>query len=351
MGFDFCFRIPVCRPGNEKILVTAFLFRICIFTGMLFFVYYGLQSEISCDYARNIALLSVIPFFTVPLVLTNDCNHLIWADVVLNERQNTLVIQHGTGFWVFWIYSFGLIISGIYNLFSSIYEFPSYYRSQAGTLLIATVIPVIGNLMYVTALNPVLGFDWTPLSFMFSGMVITFGIVKYRMFDLVPIARNKLIDTMDDGVMVVNSEGFIENINPAVSRIFNLSESVMHKPFYKIFSAYPQFICTVGSSKMEEVDLEIGRNETVRFYHARISPVRDHTKKEGKISGYLIEIHDISSIKMAENELKEINNKLIAEVEERGKLIDDLDAFAHTVAHDLRNSLGNIYSSVEMITG
>ena len=60
-------------------------------------------------------------------------------------------------------------------------------------------------------------------------------------------------------------------------------------------------------------------------------------------------VHNITSLKQTEDELKESNKKLRIEIENREKLIDDLDAFAHTVAHDLKNSLGSIVSSSELI--
>src|SRR5690606_25945614 len=61
------------------------------------------------------------------------------------------------------------------------------------------------------------------------------------------------------------------------------------------------------------------------------------------------QLNDITSLKETENKLKQVNKKLEAEVEERGRLIEDLDAFAHTVAHDLKNSLGSINHVAEII--
>jgi signal transduction histidine kinase len=51
----------------------------------------------------------------------------------------------------------------------------------------------------------------------------------------------------------------------------------------------------------------------------------------------------------AEEELKKTNSQLLAEIEKREKLIEDLDAFAHTVAHDLKNSLSSIFSASEIM--
>jgi PAS domain S-box-containing protein len=287
----------------------------------------------------NLAALSVIPLITIPLALTNEYHNLIWKNATLHPDLNMIIIEHGTWFWIFWSYSITLIFAGLYNLLRSIYEFTAYYRSQVSTLLIATLIPLAGNVMYITGLNPIPGFDWTPVLFVFSGLVITFGIVKYRMFDLVPFARNKLIDTMSDGVIVINSEGFIEDFNPAVPRIFNFhTKPILRKRFASVFSVYPNLVVAIEEQK-SLVEIETDENGQANFYQIRITPVYDRNQQ---FSGHLLQINEITSLKNTENKLK-------AEIEERGRLIEDLDAFAHTVAHDLRNSLGSIYSSSEII--
>jgi PAS domain S-box-containing protein len=290
---------------------------------------------------RNLAALSVIPFVTIPLALTNDFHHLIWKNVALNSEMNMMIIEHGPWFWIFWSYSITLIFAGLFNLFRSVYEFAAYYRSQVGTLLIATLIPLAGNVMYITGLNPIPGFDWTPVLFIFTGFVITFGIIRFRMFNLVPFARNKLIDTMSDGVIVVNSEGFIEDFNPAVAQIFNFyTKPIIRKRFSSIFSAYPDLVTALEEKKGNLVEIKTG-GETGKqnYYQIRISPIHDRNRQ---FSGHLLQINEITWLKETEQNLKE-------EIEKRGRLIEDLDAFAHTVAHDLRNSLGLVNSSSEVI--
>ncbi len=296
---------------------------------------------------RNITLLSVIPFITIPLALTSDYHTLIWKEVTLDASRNMTLIEHGTWFWIFWAYSIALILAGIFNLFRSIYTFTSYYKSQVGTLLIATLIPLIGNVMYVTGLTPIPGFDWTPVLFVFTGLVITFGIVKYRMFNLVPFARNKLIDTMSNGVIVINSEGFIEDYNPAVKQIFNLeNKSIIRKPFSEIFGGYKNLLTELKTGETQLTGIETDGPESPHYYQVQISPVYSENQQ---LSGHLIQINDITSLKKTENKLKETNQQLKTEVEERGRLIDDLDSFAHAVAHDLRSSLGSVYSFSEII--
>jgi PAS domain S-box-containing protein len=296
---------------------------------------------------RNINVLSVIPFLTVLLVFTNESHHLVWKDVFFNEDESLAIYQHGVWFWIFWTFSIILILSGLYNLYQSIYKFPSFYKSQVNTLVIATIIPLIGNLMYVTGLNPFPGIDWTPILFVFTGLVVTFGVIKYRMFDLVPFARNKLVDNMEDGVLVVNAEGFIEDCNDAALKILNLDPNkVFRKSFSEVFNNYKKFTAGINSEKQHSVEIEIPKKDSKIYYQCMFTPVYN---RKNNFSGHSILVHDITSMKKAEIKLKNLNQQLIAEIDKRGKLINDLESFSHAVAHDLKNSLGSISSSTEIL--
>jgi signal transduction histidine kinase len=286
------------------------------------------------------ALLLILPFLTVPIALTDEHHHLLWKDVIYIEESNMLVISHGIWFWIFWSYSIVLILSGLFYLFQSIYKFSAWYRSQVGTLMIATLIPLGGNLVYVTGINPIPGLDWTPVLFIFTGLVITFGVMKYRMFDLVPFARNKLIDTMSDGVIVINKAGFIEDYNPAILKIFTLEPRViLHQPFKSVFKFYKNMVEAINEGNGTLAEISINEAEDRKYYQARFTKVYDRNMK---FTGHLVQVNDVTSLKLTEGRLK-------AEVEERGRLIQDLDAFAHTVAHDLRSSLGSVYASSEIM--
>jgi len=294
---------------------------------------------------KNIALLLVIPVITIVLVLTNEKHLLMWPLVTLDPVKNIAYYSHGIGFWVFFIYTETLLLLGLYNLVSSIHNFPAYYKRQIGTSLVASVIPIIGNLMYITNINPYPGFDWTPVSFVLTGLIIALGVVRFRMFDIVPLARTKLFEMMNDGVVVTNSEGFIEDCNSAVYTLFNWQKkSIIHEPFEKVFNEYNKL--TEGlSGNLDSIQLEINHEAIKNYYQVRISPIY----RNKQFSGNILLFHDITSIINTEEELKETNGKLLNEIEKREKLIEDLDAFAHTVAHDLRNSLSSILSASEIM--
>ncbi len=295
----------------------------------------------------KVALLSILPFLTILLVFTNHAHHLIWAEVTMDSRLNMLLYRYGPMFWTFWIYSILLILGGLYNLYHTLHKFTAYYKSQIRVLLIATLVPFLGNVLYVTHLNPVPGFDWTPVLFIFTGLVVTFGIFRYKMFDLVPFARNELIETMHDGVLVINSEGFIVDCNQAATTIFNTDHRFMIRKHYaEIFKSHHSLTDEIKKNRNGLIEIATENSTGTSNYQVRISPV---CSMDLKLSGHLILINDITSLKKTENELKDANQQLTDEVTKRDQLIDDLDSFAHTVAHDLRSSLGSLYAAGGMI--
>lgn len=296
---------------------------------------------------RNVALLSILPFITLVMVFTNDYHNLVWTEVTMHPEKNMAIYYHGTWFWIYFGYSQLLIFSGLFNLISSIYKFSSFYRSQVGTLLIASFIPIIGNLMYITRINPIPGFDWTPLTFVFTGITVAFGVIRYRMFDLVPNAKNKLIDSMDDGVVVVNADGFVEDCNPVMFQILESDKkSIVLQSIENVFSKSPGLIKSVREKRKQSLYLDLPVNFVKRFYHITINPIFNH---RNKFSGSFLLFHDITALKSAEKKLKKTNTRLKTEMGKKEKLIESLDSFAHTVAHDLKSLLGSIYSSSEVM--
>lgn len=294
---------------------------------------------------RNTTLLFIIPFITLGLILTNDYHHLVWSNVTWDSKHEMAIYHHAVWFWVFFGFSQIIIYTGLANLVLSIFRFTAYYKSHSSILLIASLFPIFGNLMYVTNLNPYPGFDWTPVSFVLTGLIIALGVFRYRIFNIIPLAKTKLFETMDDGAIVVNNEGIIEDCNPAVYRIFNRQkDSILRESFNTVFKEYKSLIHSVNN-RLASTQLEITRNGLSNYFQIQISPIQHN----GSFSGNLLVFHDVTSLRKAQKELKNTNNQLLEEISKREKLIEELDTFAHTVAHDLRNTLGSIFSASEIM--
>ncbi|MBN1819543.1 MAG: PAS domain-containing protein [Prolixibacteraceae bacterium] len=331
---------------EEKILWSKISYFGIAYLPVLYFLFTTGFSQKKKWIAKNkILLLCILPTIMIPIVFTNDYHHLVWTDVILDEQENIAHYFHGFAFWIFFLFTELLIFAGLYNLLSSVYKFSSYYRSQVYTLVIGSVIPVIGNLLYVSKINPFPGFDWTPVSFVITGFIISLGVIRFRIFDLVPLARNKLLDIINDSIIVVNSEGIIEDCNPAAQRLSgNSGLKITGRSFNSVFKGFEKITKEFDDSAEKRIEYSTGNNKY--FYDILITPLKNI---EERTSGHLLIFHDITKIKNAEESVKEVNKNLLKEIEKKEKLIEDLDAFAHTVAHDIKNPLGAIQSTISLI--
>lgn len=346
--WSMSYALELAAPSIHTRLIWAKLSYLGIaFTPLSYFLISMAFSQNSRMILRkNLILLSVVPFLTILFVFTNDQHQLVWKEI-LTGKTNVTGYEHGIWFWIFVLYSYLLIFSGFLTLLRYLIKQQPKYRPQTGVLLVATLIPLAGNFMYVSGLNPYPGYDWTPVSFVISGIIFSYGVVRHKIFNLVPVARNELIDKMEDGVLVINGNGFTEDCNPSALKIFGLEKKeVINKNFSEAFSRHQFLVKAVTENHKVTVPFDINKNGITEYYHVTVSKV---FSKSGKLPGFILLIHNISALKNAEKELIEKNSQLTTEMETKIKLIEDLDSFAHMVAHDLKNSLGAIYSASEVM--
>lgn len=261
---------------------------------------------------RWIVLLAVIPALTFIFAATNSLHNWIWTGITINPENNIAVYEHGFWFWINIFYSYAVVLVGFIALVIAIFRFPEYYKSQIVLLLLGTVIPIIANVLYVFEPFSIPGFELTPVSFMLTGVFITFALVRFRMFDLVPVARKKLVDIMGDGVVMVDANGRIVDLNPAMETIIGAgSEDLIGSPAARVFSGWKDVVEILNAVKDERYETEIGEGKQRRFYDLYVSIVRS---PQNEYAGHIIVFRDITLRKTVENEreglISELQNSL-----------------------------------------
>jgi hypothetical protein len=143
-------------------------------------------------------LLYVIPVLTVVLVWTNDLHGLIRQNVRLDAVGLFPVIakEYGPWFWVFSVYSDILSVCSVLFCGLTLRRRSALYRRQALALLVGLSLVYLQHLLYISGLHPVSRFDLTPVFLGLSGLIISWGIFRYHLFDIVPVARENVIEHM-----------------------------------------------------------------------------------------------------------------------------------------------------------
>ena len=265
---------------------------------------------------RNLALLVAIPIVALVLVWTNELHGLIWSSLTLDKGWQFLVVEYGPGFWVFWIYSYILLLAGTGLVLSALSRPVRLYRRQSLVTLFAIAAPWIGNMVYVLDLGPWPDLDLTPFAFLLSGVAFLVLLFRYRFLDITPLARDVIIENMRDGVVTIDDRDYVMDLNLAARRILGVSDEIVGK---KLTGVLADHISSPKDPGHDEYFGEIELGPRSRFYELRVSPLNT---TRGDYKGRLLTLSDVTERRRAEKKVQELNEDLEHRVRERSKQLE-----------------------------
>jgi PAS domain S-box-containing protein len=305
---------------------------------------------------RNILLLTIEPVLTVLFSLTNDYHHLFRYSITLNTDGPLPVLDSTFGpiFWVHAVYSYILLLGGTVLLIQAFIRSPQLYRGQVIWLLVGAFAPWAANALYIFGLIPFPVADPTPFAFTVTGMAMAWSIYRYRLLDIVPVARDAVIESMGDAVMVLDAQNRIVDINPTGLNILGRSSAdVIGRRAAEILSGQQELVDQYRDVDQAHAEIAIGEGEIRRDFELRISPLRN---RRGDLSGRLLVLRDITQRKRAEEQIQKQNQALV-------QAIDDLAAahkraeeatrlkseFLANMSHELRTPLNAIIGYTQIL--
>ena len=177
-----------------------------------------------CLTVRNLSLLCIIPTAAIVLNWTNAYHHWYYAHIAVDHSHGLPVLKltYAPGCWIFVGYAYLLCAAGLLLCLQAITNTSAIYRRQAMLIFCCALLPMLIDLAYITHL-PLLGFmELTPLAFAFSAGFILWGVVHYRLLKLAPIAHRMIVESIADGVIVLDAFSQVVEINPTACRMLGL---------------------------------------------------------------------------------------------------------------------------------
>jgi diguanylate cyclase (GGDEF)-like protein len=261
-----------------------------------------------------VAALGAIPFATVVLAFTNEKHHLIWSAIVpaSGGREQLLVYDHGTFFWVHAGYSYLLLAATTAFLLLAFFRFKGVYRKQALALLLAFPLPWAGNALYLAGLARAdRGYDFTPVGFAVSGFFLLWAMFSLRLVDLVPVARERVIESLGESLLILDDSGRLAATNPAartlIAAVGGPAETVpeselLGTPAPELVPAWPELAASLAAPEASERELSLVTEGVPRHYDLRLSPLLGQGTL---VTGWVAVLYDITRIKKAETEAVE----------------------------------------------
>lgn len=284
----------------------------------------------------KIAAVSALPVFTVLMVWTNEFHYLHYASVAVDSTSGPfplLDFEEGPWYWIHTLYFYILLLWGTYLLLQNYRNADQLFRSQTLTVLLGAMIPWAVNLMYLLGYKPYSHLDLTPFVFSLTGTVIAYGLLQFRLFDIIPIARDRLVENLPDGVMVIDDDERVVYCNKTLVKLISDSNSGLVGKHYSDVLKHFKFDQELEAlNRLSILKARLKHEGDVLNFEITVTPIQE---SKGLKAGKVLYFHNITALINNQRELE--TARLKAEESDRLKT-----SFLANMSHEIRNPMNGI---------
>lgn len=291
---------------------------------------------------RNLALVLVIPLITLSLVWTNEFHHLHYKSVSVDSSGPFPLLNIERGPWYFFhtLYFYVMLLWGIMLLIDKFRKADKIFKKQNLTILISAFIPLLAHLFYFFGIRPLGHIDVTPYAFIGTVLMLGIGLVRFRLLDILPIARERVLESMLEGLLVADNKDRIIDLNREIRSLLSIGEpNLIGKELRYILPSQPELYEMIKRRIGGLIQIEITKNDLPVFLEVTLSPLYE---EKNVYSGIIILFRDITHRVTADLQIRTQAKQLLA-------LNNLKDRLFSIISHDLRTPLINLFDIIKMI--
>lgn len=290
------------------------------------------------------AMLSVIPGMALVALWVPDLTHLYAGDVTTATVGSATVVQATGGplgtanlLYAYAVYPAALVLLAWGSLRAT-----GVIRRQIGALFVAGAVPLAVDFLATTGILASPPMSYTPVAFAVSTPLVTWALLKGRLFDLVPIVYKQILEEMDDGLVVLDQAHRIVHVNATGEAILDTSSGQATGGSIEAFvGAHPAADLAAlidPETDVSESEIVLIDGETPTVFDVKVSYLGSPDGTEGTI----LVFRDVTDKRTAQRRFQAI-------VENTSNLVTVLDqeGFARYISPKMEDLLG--YSPTDLV--
>ncbi|MBI9051980.1 MAG: diguanylate cyclase [Anaerolineaceae bacterium] len=257
---------------------------------LLVFVYHYIYKH---SMKRKYALwFFIIPTITLLLVFSINSHSLFYINpqVVEGDFFPVLSFEKGNWYYVNFLYQQLVSITAIVLLALYARRNKGKQRKHAIAIIVAAIMPLLGSVFYIFGLIPG-QLDPGPFTLSITSLIISVGIFRLGLFELVPAAREFALDSIRDGFLVVDKKCRLQDMNKAARALPGANKLIIGETLPKN-NPFVRYLAAIIDGSEQELKFSVDGNDgNIHYYQATAYAIETNVPYE---KGTTILISDIT---------------------------------------------------------
>lgn len=198
---------------------------------------------------RWLVWLGILPVATNIVIWTDRWHSLFRVNPFIDTSGSLPVFTFDAGFWFrnlhSW-YGYALMAATLFFLVRALIGSKPFYQRQIWAMINGMALPMLAHTLFLLAQFPLPQVNLTPVTFGFSGIIVGIAIVRYRLFYVLPLAKDVVFESLDAGIIVYDAAYRLVDLNLSARRITGLPSQRIGLPIDTALAAFPDLVKKCG---------------------------------------------------------------------------------------------------------
>ena len=281
------------------------------FLAIAFPVFAIQYTETKIPRPRLLFTLSLItPTLLLILLLTDSQHHLLYPNPYLDHTHifSDLKYDFTWVVYVYAIYSYLVTFAGLGILIRRLFRPHRLYKRQIFTVVIGFFIPLFFTMLTTAGVEFMPFRDVSPFTFAVGNLIVAWGLFRYHLFDIIPIARDIAVENMEDLVVVLDMQERVVDINSAALNALDMESSqVIGQPAEMIFNTWPELMERFYKPESIKTEVSLPTPDGQVHYEIKSTVLYDKNKR---YLGRVFVSRDITERVNLQKGLEKLNEEL-----------------------------------------